>query len=185
MIHNILFSLWFFLPAGVANVTPIIVAQLPGFRNLNAPLDNGKYFRKKRIFGEHKTWRGIVCGIIVGVLLVWLQGVIFRNEAWFRNISAPLSYDSISILVLGILLSFGALFGDVLESFFKRQHNIDSGDSWFPFDQLDYVIGGLLLSIIYVRLPVIDYFWIIIIWFGMHMLFSFFGYLIKLKEKPI
>jgi CDP-2,3-bis-(O-geranylgeranyl)-sn-glycerol synthase len=183
--HDILFSLWFFAPAGIANSTPIGAAHLPLLRNLNAPLDFGKKLRKRRIFGEHKTCRGVICGTIMAILVVWLQMVCFHHYAWVRHTSAPVSYVHLSVLWLGLLLGFGALAGDAIESFLKRQWNIPSGQRWFPFDQLDYVIGGLLAATIYVRLPLQDYGWIIVIWFTMHVLFSYIGYLLKLKDRPL
>lgn len=185
MSHHAFFALWFFLPAGIANMTPIIVAQVPALQHFKAPLDGGLQYRKKRIFGDHKTWRGLLSGVVVAILVIWLQYLLFRHEAWARTVSVPLSYGSAKILWLGFLLGLGALLGDALESFLKRQYNVAAGDSWFPFDQLDYIIGGLLLATIYVRLPAPDYGWIIVIWFGMHMAFSYFGYALKLKDKPI
>lgn len=185
MSHDILFSLWFFIPAGIANSTPIIAAHLPGLRNVNAPLDFGKHFRHRRIFGAHKTWRGIICGMIAGVLIIWLQAILFNHIAWIRQISSPIFYGRDAITELGLLLSLGALFGDALESFLKRQYNIPSGQLWFPFDQLDYVIGGLICSVIYVRLPLVYYAWIIAMWFCMHILFTYIGYGLKLKDRPL
>jgi len=185
MIHDMLFSFWFFVPAGIGNSTPIIAAHAPGLRAWNAPMDFGKSFRKNRIFGAHKTLRGLLCGMIMGVFAVWLQSVLFHHYAWARQVSSPVSYEHLSVLTLGLLLSFGALMGDAIESFLKRQFSIDSGQRWFPFDQLDFVIGSLLLTTIYVRLPLQDYLWIILIWFGMHLLFSYLGYLLKLKDQPI
>ena len=185
MTRDILFALWFFIPAGIANSTPIVVAHIPGLNTLNAPMDFGKKFHKKRIFGEHKTWRGFIAGMVMAVLVIWLQVGLFDHYAWIRHISQPVFYSGGSIVALGLLLGFGALIGDATESFLKRQYNIDSGQRWFPFDQLDYVIGGLLFATAYVRLPVQDYGWIIIIWFCMHLIFSYIGYILKLKDKPL
>lgn len=185
MTHDALFALWFFVPAGIANATPVIVSHLPGLRTLNAPMDCGKKFHGKRILGDHKTWRGLISGIIMGVLVVWLQSLFFRDYAWIRQVSSPLSYTGLRLASLGLLLSFGALAGDAIESFLKRRCNIGSGRSWFPFDQLDYVIGGLLLSLIYVRLPAAYYAWVVLIWFAMHLLFSYIGYLAGLKDQPL
>lgn len=185
MINDILFSLWFFIPAGIANSTPIIAAHIPGLNKLNAPMDFGKKFHKKRIFGEHKTWRGLISGMLMGLLVIWLQVVLFDHYAWIRNFCNPVFYGGASIVWLGLLLGFGALLGDALESFFKRQYNLPAGDTWFPFDQLDYVVGGLILATVFVRLPLIDYLLILVIWFAMHVLFSYLGYLLKLKDKPL
>jgi CDP-diglyceride synthetase len=34
--------------------------------------------------------------------------------------------------------------GDAVKSFFKRRLGITPGKSWFPFDQLDFVLGAIL-----------------------------------------
>lgn len=183
--HDVLFALWFFIPAGIANSTPVIAAHLPGLAKLDAPLDCRRQLRGRRIFGDHKTWRGVICGLIMGVFVIWLQTLLFHDYAWIRQVSSPVDYGKGSVLALGLLLSIGALAGDAIESFLKRQYNIAEGRSWFPFDQLDFVIGGLLLSSIYVRLPLADYGWTVLIWFGMHLLFSYLGYVAKLKERPL
>lgn len=185
MTHNVLFALWFFIPAGIANTTPILAVRLPGLRTLSAPLDDGKKFRGKRIFGDHKTWRGLLSGMIAGALIVGIQIILFHHYAWIRRVSSPISYRDLSVLALGLLLGFGALLGDAIESFLKRQWNIAEGHTWFPFDQLDYVIGGLLFSAVYIRLPAVDYAWTVVIWFVMHIVFSYLGYWLKLKERPV
>ena len=34
--------------------------------------------------------------------------------------------------------------GDSVKSFFKRRLKISPGQQWIPFDQLDFILGGLL-----------------------------------------
>ena len=185
MNQNLWFALLFFLPAGLANVTPIFASQVPLLKNLNTPLDFNSSIKGKRLFGDNKTWRGVFTGVFVGVLASMLQMYMFNHNNWIRTIAYPINYSHYSVLILGALLSFGALSGDAIESMVKRQLRVKSGDSWFPFDQLDYVIGGILFSLIYIRLPLANYLWILVIWFSMHMIFSYFGYVLKLKAKPI
>jgi hypothetical protein len=55
---DILFALWFFLPAGLANAAPVFANKIPGSEWLAVPIDGGKHFRGKRITGNHKTIRG-------------------------------------------------------------------------------------------------------------------------------
>lgn len=174
---DIWFAIWFFLPAGVANVTPILVAKLPAIREWDTPLDLGRKFHGQPIFGSHKTVRGIVFGTFVGTL-------IFYDQTRAGGIYGGLDYGGLTIW-LGVLLSFGALFGDLVKSFFKRRVSVPSGKSWFPFDQLDYIIGGLLLSSIVVTLSLKQYATIIIVWFALHLISSYLGYLLKLKKDPI
>lgn len=182
--EQILFALWFFLPAGIANVTPVIIAKVPLLREWNAPVDFGQQFRGKPILGPHKTLRGLIIGTLAGLLVFVLQAQAYESYAWAREISSNLDYIQLS-LWLGVLLGFGALLGDSVKSFFKRQLNVPSGKSWFPFDQLDYIVGGLLFSSIIVVLSLKQYILIAIIWFGIHLLSSYLGYLTKFKNEPI
>lgn len=181
---EILFALWFFLPAGLANGAPVIANKIPLLNQFKTPLDFGLHFRDKRVLGDNKTWRGLLSGIFVGIVVVLMQSFIYDNWSFVRSMSS-VDYSVPDIWVLGGLLGLGALAGDAIESFIKRQMNIPSGERWFPFDQLDYVIGGLLLSALYAPLVLQEYVVIIIIWFGMHILWAYVFYVLGFKEKPI
>lgn len=181
---EILFALWFFLPAGVANVVPVIIAKAPLLSGWNTPVDLGHKFKGKPVLGPHKTIRGLTIGTLAGFLVFAAQVQSYESYAWAREVSGGLNYSELS-LWLGVLLGFGALLGDIVKSFFKRQLNVVSGKSWFPFDQLDYIVGGLLFGSIAVTLEVSQYILIIIIWFVMHLLTSYIGYLTKFKKDPI
>ncbi|HSX05849.1 MAG TPA: CDP-archaeol synthase, partial [Candidatus Saccharimonadales bacterium] len=70
---DILFALWFFLPAALANGVPVLVVKIPGLAKLEAPMDFGLSYRGKRILGAHKTWRGFIAGVLTSILTLWLQ----------------------------------------------------------------------------------------------------------------
>lgn len=180
----ILFILWFFLPAGLGNIAPIIAAKTNALQKYSYPLDFYKKFRKKRIFGDHKTIRGLIVGISFGIITAYLQVLIFNHWQFIRDISI-IDYNKINPFLFGFLASFGALFGDAIKSFFKRQLNIPSGKSWFPADQIDYILGGIVFTAIYIRLSPKLYILLFIIWFFLHPLFTFIGWLLRLKDEPI
>lgn len=185
MLDDVLFAIWFLLPAAVANAAPIFVAAIPFLKPLDAPIDGGKKFRGHKLLGPHKTWRGIVAGIIVATLVLWLQQLLAAHVHWARHLTGSINYARLPLLLLGPLFAVGALGGDALESFFKRQKNIKSGGSWVPFDQLDYIIGSVVVSLFFVILRPVEYVWIVIIWFVMHLLASYVGYKLSLKKDPI
>ncbi|HEV2339268.1 MAG TPA: CDP-archaeol synthase [Patescibacteria group bacterium] len=176
--------LWFFLPIGIANVTPIVVKKIPVIDALAFPLDFHYTVRGKRLLGDHKTIRGVVTGIIAAIGTVMLQKYFYIHLSAIYDFST-INYQLINPLVLGFLSAFGALGGDIIKSFFKRQFCIPSGTSWFPFDQLDYVIGGILCTGLYVHLRWLEYLFLVIIGFMISMASSYIGYLLKLKEAPI
>ena len=184
MWNDFLFALWIFLPAGLANMTPIAMAKLPVVRDWNYPLDFNKSFKGIRIFGDHKTLRGIISGIIVAILASYLCKYWYQTTPWLQNQFA-IDYSKIDALVFGLLAGFGALMGDAIKSFFKRRTNIKPGDTWFPFDQIDYIIGGLICLGLYVRFSFMQYVLIVIAYFGLHLLSTYIGFLLKLKKSPI
>lgn len=185
MLEDVLLALWFFAPAGVANAAPVFAAKIPLLKHWNAPLDFGKKWRGQRVFGANKTWRGLVAGIIMATLVLWLQQYMTSRYGWAYDITGHLDYATLPLLVLGPLFGAGALLGDAIESFFKRQRGVAPGHSWFPFDQIDYIIGGAILTLPVVRLHVWQYGWVVIVWLGMHLLASYIGFRLKLKDKPI
>lgn len=185
IIQDILFALWFLLPAAVANMIPIIAAKIPMLSKLDAPIDGGKTFRGHALLGPHKTWRGIIAGVLVSTLVLWLQQLAVAHFDWATFLANGVDYAALPTLILGPLFAIGALGGDAVESFFKRQRNIKSGGSWVPFDQLDYIIGSVLVSLFFVILSPWQYLWIFIVWFLIHFLSTFIGYKLGLKDDPI
>jgi CDP-2,3-bis-(O-geranylgeranyl)-sn-glycerol synthase len=183
--HNLLFAIWFFLPGGYANASPVFAAKIPILKKLDFPIDFKKSIKGHRILGDNKTWRGLILAIIVGLVIIAIQIYLYDHFSWIRSISMNVNYSNHNIWLLGPLIGFGVMFGDAIESFFKRQIGIKPGHSWFPFDQIDYIIGGLLFSLPIVILSLYNYFLIIIIWLLIHIISSYIGYLIGLKSKPI
>lgn len=134
-----------FLPAYIANMMPVFFATWRWLPKLDYPIDCGKKIGDQEIFGKHKTYRGFVAGILGGLGTSLLQFFLYYFFSQTRSLFLfPFSFDLVFTLEWGILLGFGALAGDALKSFFKRRLRIPSGAPFFLFDQLDFVIGGLL-----------------------------------------
>lgn len=171
---------YFMLPAYLANMAPVFAQKLGILKFLEKPVDGGKKWNGKEIFGSHKTWRGFAVGIITAVLIAWLQFFLYQWPV-FQKISF-LDYGSTNFLALGALLGFGALFGDLVKSFFKRRINIAPGAPWIPSDQLDFVAGALIFSalIYFPGWPAVIS--IIIISPVLHILTNNIGYLLKIKN---
>lgn len=182
--YDFWYSLWLFLPAGIANMIPTIVWRLPMLKNWNTPVDAGKTFRGIRMLGANKTWRGVVCGVIAGAVVFILQQELVSQIGAFGDYLVRVGYTELPI-IYGVLLGFGALFGDIIESFIKRQKQIPAGTSWFPFDQLDYIIGACIVTLpLYLLEPVV-YVFIFVNWFALHLIFSALGYVLKFKKALI
>ena len=185
MLQDILFAIWFLLPAAAANASPIFSAKIPFLKKFDAPIDGGEKINGHRIFGSHKTWRGIISGIVVATAVLALQQLLFAHFGWVRFVSGGVDYASLPTLLLGPLFAIGALGGDAIESFFKRQRGIKSGGTWVPFDQLDYIIGSVIVSLFFVILTPVQYILMFVIWFLGHILATYVGYKLGLKDDPI
>jgi CDP-2,3-bis-(O-geranylgeranyl)-sn-glycerol synthase len=156
-------------------MAPVLVKKV---NFLNVPVDFGLKLRGKRFFGAHKTYRGFLFGVLVAIFVVYIQKVVYGFYQF-----GFIDYSSVNVFLLGFLLGFGALFGDLIKSFFKRRVGIKSGRSWFPFDQVDWVIGAFLFVILYYSVS-INYFWAALILFLiLHPLTNYIGYLLKVKDN--
>jgi CDP-2,3-bis-(O-geranylgeranyl)-sn-glycerol synthase len=185
MLHDILFAIWFLIPAAAANMIPIFAAAIPALKKYDAPIDGGRTWRGHELLGPHKTWRGIIAGIIMATLVLYIQQQLVAHNDWAQYVVSGVDYAALPTLILGPLFAIGALGGDAIESFFKRQRNIKSGGSWVPFDQIDYILGSIIASLFFVIATPLQYVYMILFWFCAHLLASYVGFLLGLKKAPI
>ena len=181
---NLFAALWFFLPAGIANAAPVFAAKIPGLTGWKTPIDLGKKYKGKRVFGDNKTMRGLASGIVFATLVIALQKYLYANNSSVMELSW-IDYGQAKVWLLGPLFGAGALLADAAESFFKRRVGVAPGDSWFPFDQTDYILGGYLSATPVVGFDLGQFLWVLGVWLCMHLAASYLGYLTGLKSKPV
>lgn len=111
------------MPTYCTNGAPVIFGG-------GLPIDLGKSLPDGgRILGDNKTFRGFLGGILVGVLVGAFGYYMFSR----------------SLLFVAVLASLGALLGDLAGAFLKRRLKIKPGGPLPGVDQLDFVLGALLL----------------------------------------
>jgi len=135
-------SLWLILPAYVANASAVVVGG-------GLPLDHGRLYKDgRRILGDGKTYRGLFIGTLLGMITGFSLAVAayYINNTEYAYLGLNDFYLYPLMIPLVFSLCFGALLGDVVESFFKRRLGKERGENWFPFDQLDFLTGALVLS---------------------------------------
>jgi hypothetical protein len=123
--YSMLFALWFLWPAGVATLVPVLAAHAPGLKRFDRPIDAGLQFRGKQLLGANKTWRGILAATLFGTVWFMVQIYLYEQSSFVRSFS-ELDYTQLTIWV-GIGMSAGAIVGDAVASFVKRQLNIAPG----------------------------------------------------------
>lgn len=176
----VLSCLYFFLPAYFANMTPPLIKKAKLFSFLNREVDFGKKFLGQPIFGKHKSWRGVILGILVGMVTALLQLRLYQFSA-VQKISL-FDYQKINILLFGFLISAGAVFGDLLFAFIKRRLKMEPGVRFIPFDQTNYVIGAAIFLTPYLKIDILVWVAIFILTFLLHIIFNRLGYYLKLHR---
>ena len=143
MVYEIIIqALWLVLPAYIANASALLVGG-------GAPIDFGKNWKDgRRILGDGKTWRGLITGAVVGMTGGFGLSVVAKYAAMsdfaFLGINDFTGFPLMIPIIASIC--FGALIGDIVESFFKRRIGRTRGQDWIPFDQLDFILGALFFS---------------------------------------
>ena len=134
--------LWIMMPAYLANT----IAVVTGGR---FPIDQGKKMGDgNRILGNGKTWSGLLGGTIGGIVVGYLQ-LNFGNSIieGIAGTNSETFWGDTPFLIF-FLLAFGALFGDLTASFFKRRQNLNRGDKYPLLDMYDFIVMSLLLTFI-------------------------------------
>jgi len=168
----ILEGIWFILPAYVASASGVIFGKIS-----KIPIDLNKNFVDgRRIFGNNKTIAGFIGGVACGTLIAY-----FEN---YLEISLNLNFGFSMTLLLGFLIAFGAMIGDLCNSFLKRRLKIKPGDKFFPLDQLNLVLGALIFASL-IKIPSVNAI-IFLLFFTiiMHILWNWIGFKLNLKEVP-
>ncbi|RLM67450.1 CDP-2,3-bis-(O-geranylgeranyl)-sn-glycerol synthase [Halorubrum sp. Atlit-8R] len=129
-------AFWAMLPAYVPNNAAVLAGG-------GRPIDGGREWRGARLLGDGKTWRGTAVGTLVGVLLALALNRLADPA------SAALGADLPTFaLPAAVALAFGAMCGDIGASFLKRRSGRERGAAFPGLDQLDFVVGALVLAFV-------------------------------------
>jgi CDP-2,3-bis-(O-geranylgeranyl)-sn-glycerol synthase len=181
-IWTVALAFWFVFPAYAANAVPVLVGG-------GRPMDFGRNFIDgRRAFGDGKTVRGFIGGLIGGLLVGTFESFISGYviyQAGKLTVLSPISIDTLYCTPSrAFLLSLGALTGDLLGSFIKRRMGLKRSAPAPLIDQLTFLIVAFLLVsfvfpfqweyalILFIATPLI------------HLATNTFSYLLGLKRVP-
>jgi hypothetical protein len=126
-------------------------------RRVTAPLDLGIRVRGRRLFGENKSWRGVIVMIPATAAAFLLLALLVEPAAaglW------PL--DAGGYFRLGLVAGAGFMGGELPNSFLKRQLDIPPGEAapgrclgpiFAVADRVDSSLGTLLALAWFVPVP--------------------------------
>ena len=175
-IYILVEAVWLVLPAYAAN------GLVPIFKGRRR-LDFGRDFSDGRpILGSGKTIEGFITGCVVGAIIAVVEMLAFPYLPWGLS-DIPLTIVPMSPL-LGFLLGLGAMSGDSAGSFVKRRLNMKRGQPAPLLDQLDFLLGAFLFSLLLITLKIDWVVLMLVLTPVFHWLACAIGYLLKIKKEP-
>lgn len=128
-------AFWAMVPAYIPNNAAVLAGG-------GRPIDAGRTMGGRRLLGDGKTWRGTLVGTVAGVLVALLLNAVRPATEGMLGFALP-AFP----LVAAFALALGAMLGDIGASFLKRRTGRERGASFPVLDQLDFVVGALLLAL--------------------------------------
>ena len=152
-------ALLFIGPAYFANAAPLVLGG-------GASLDGGRSLADGRpIFGPHKTVRGVVAGIVVGTLIGLAESLVDPRLA-----------------TAGFMIALGAVLGDLLGAFVKRRLNVEPGKAFPVLDQLDFILGSVVLGYPFFQVGLISILLVVVVTPPIHLATNYGAYRLGIKK---
>lgn len=145
-------ALWIIAPIALAGLTQVAVIKLGGLKSLAArPLDFGATLQGRRLFGDNKTWRGVV--VMVGATAVWAAACEWLAAVCHWPVGGAVPFEAVHPFSWGALAGLGYVAGELPNSFIKRRLEIAPGAAaragaarwaFWTIDQVDSLAGVLI-----------------------------------------
>lgn len=182
------------IPAVLSGIFVMLWCKLPILKAIAKPIDFGKDFADgKRLFGDNKTWKGMLGYILFNTLFAVLWGFACQGGA-LKDLNFFYQYHENTIpfnLLIGVLLGLGYSLFELPNSFLKRRLDITPGKSisgfWKVFfvflDQADSVFGVALVVWLFYPLGIGLYLLYILVGAGTHLLLNMMLYFMHLRKN--
>lgn len=137
---------YLFAPLLIATAVSGVVLKFDLWRALRRPIDGSRSWRGIRLFGDNKTWRGVVVDVLGCTLGVGIQAALGDRVGGL----AVVDYARPTSLLLGVAMGVGIAIGELPNSFVKRRVGIAPGATargwrrvaFYLWDQLDLLTGA-------------------------------------------
>ena len=152
-------ALLFIGPAYFANAGPLVFGG-------GAAIDGDRRLADGQpIFGPHKTVRGVVAGIVTGTLVGLAESLVDPRLAF-----------------AGFMIALGAVLGDLFGAFVKRRLRVAPGRSFPILDQLDFILGSVLLGYPFFQIGLVSILLVVFVTPPVHLATNYGAYLLGLKK---
>ncbi len=177
------------LALGVGLAAHGLCIRLGCARALARPIDCGRTWRGRRIFGENKTFRGIVAvgagsGIGTGLVALLARAALPASPLAGLGLTTA--------LLLGLGSGAAAMLSELPNSFLKRRLDIPPGRAptrgaagalFLVLDQVDMLVGWWLVLAVLVRPTVGLVLGSVVAWLVLHQAISALGYRLGMRTS--
>jgi CDP-2,3-bis-(O-geranylgeranyl)-sn-glycerol synthase len=176
---TVVVAVWAMLPAYVPNTVAVLAGG-------DRPIDGGRTLGDSRLLGDGKTWRGAVAGVVAGGALALALNAL--APAATGTLPLPDGFRFPPGAVLGLPL--GALLGDIGASFLKRRTGRERGAPFPGVDQLDFVLGALVVTAVlatewYLATFTLDVLAVVLVLTPLlHLATNWIAFQLGLKDEP-
>ena len=178
VVETVVVAVWLMLPAYVPNNAAVLFGG-------GKPVDFGREWRGSRVLGDGKTWRGGAAGVTAGVAIALVQ-----TFAVLELLPAQLDFLPPFEPLAALGLALGAILGDMGASFVKRRTGRERGAPFPGVDQLDFVVGAFVVTVLLAPDWFFDLFTVevvvavLVLTPALHVITNFIAYRLGLKDEP-
>ena len=166
-----------------------LASRFDWFAWLARPVDFGRRFRGRRLFGDNKKLRGVLTGGVGAAAVFAVQATVLHGVAGLKELEA-FDYAAVSPWLFGFCLGAAAMLSELANSFAKRQLDIPPGRQaqgrWGPVfhvvDQVDLLLGAWLVIALAGALTLTRVLVSIVLVYVAHRLTTRIGFLLGLRR---
>lgn len=191
MLLNMYLTMSPLIAGGVLNM---LFTKTSLYKKYKYPIDGFKNYKdNKRIFGDNKTWIGFFSMILFCTISQIICGFLCNNlNINHLNDLYMVNHNTITFnVIFGILIGFVYIISELPNSFIKRRLNIKPGKTesgflgliFFIIDQIDSLIGVMLILYLFSNISIVKYFGYIIVGALTHISINLILYALKIRKN--
>ncbi len=194
MVDNILSMYITLMSPILAGILNMIWCKSKILKKLAIPIDgNRKFIDGKRIFGDNKTWKGLIGYVILNIFTACLWGLICSVSKMEQYNFLYINHDNTFTynIIIGILLGLAYALCELPNSFIKRRLDILPGKTtkgikkifFIVLDQADSVIGCVLVANYFYKMTLFMILGYIALGTITHILINMMLYFMRLRKN--
>jgi len=160
------------LPILSSGIVLIVLVKKKFLQILDVPLDRNLTINKTRLFGDNKTFRGLLVFIVVSIIVSYLLRFLYQRG--YQDFIHPI-FNTPPILI-GLIYSLSYTFGELINSAIKRRLHIKPGEFTKStlnnlqhfFDLSDGIIVTVLILTVFTQVTIVQAIVALVLGIGIH-----------------